>query len=161
MKPLRPFLLAFCLFTMCLPPSAREARATGGEAVVIPAGSGRITVRVSGLRNSDGSLSVGLFNAKKGFPGKFDKALKTVTVPAAGAEPVAHFDQVPWGTYAVAVRHDENGNGKLDANFLGMPKEGVGTSNNPRTSFGPPSFEDASFVLEQAELEMTIRLKYL
>ncbi|HHE31831.1 MAG TPA: DUF2141 domain-containing protein [Chlorobaculum parvum] len=130
------------------------------EALAVPSGVGAITVRISGLRNSDGSLSVGLFSAKKGFPGKFDKAVEVLSV-SASAEPVVVFDNVPWGTYAVAVRHDENGNGKLDANFLGMPKEGVGTSNNPKSSFGPPSFKDASFMLEEDNLDLSINLKYL
>lgn len=71
------------------------------------------------------------------------------------------FDKVLWGTYAVAIRHDENGNGKLDTNFFGMPERGGGTSNNPRTSFGLPLFKNASFMLGQDGLEFVINLNYL
>jgi len=41
------------------------------------------------------------------------------------------------GKYAVSVFHDENSNGKLDTNFLGIPREGVGASNNAKGHFGP------------------------
>jgi len=153
-------ILGLFALTNALPVTQASGFAAESETLAVPSGAGAITIRISGLRNSDGSVSVGLFNAKKGFPGKFDKALEVLTVPAS-AEPVVVFYNVPWGAYAVAVRHDENGNGKLDTNFLGMPKEGVGTSNNPRTSFGPPSFKDASFMLEEDKLDLTINLKYL
>lgn len=153
-------ILGMFVFTNALPFIQTSGFAAESAPLAIPSGTGAITVRISGLRNSDGSLSVALFSAKKGFPGKFDKALRTLSIPAS-AEPVVAFDNVPWGTYALAVRHDENGNSKLDANFLGMPKEGVGTSNNPKSSFGPPSFKDASFMLDRKNLEMTINLRYL
>ena len=49
------------------------------------------------------------------------------------------------GDYAVSVFHDENSNGKLDRNFMGMPKEGVGKSNDAAGHFGPPKYDDARF----------------
>jgi uncharacterized protein (DUF2141 family) len=55
----------------------------------------------------------------------------------------------------------ENANSKLDTNFIGMPKEGVGTSNNPRTRFGPPSFENAVFELDSGNRVIEISMKYL
>ncbi len=51
-------------------------------------------------------------------------------------------DALPPGEYAVQVFHDVNGNGELDANFVGMPKEPWGFSNNARGNFGPPKFAD-------------------
>ncbi|AOS83401.1 hypothetical protein BIU88_04130 [Chlorobaculum limnaeum] len=125
------------------------------------AGSGTITIRIAGLRNTNGNLSVALFDAKKGFPGKFENAIRKAVVPAAGTEHFAVFGDVPFGRYAVAVRHDENGNGKLDTNILGMPKEGVGTSNNPKSKFGPPSFDDAAFLLDSDSRELVVNLRYL
>ena len=96
---------------------------------------GAVSVRVSGLEGEEGRLVALLFDAKKGFPVKADRALQRLSVPASGH--TARFAPVPYGTYAVSVFHDEDGDGKLDANFLGMPKEGVGTSNvgsaQPRT----------------------------
>jgi uncharacterized protein (DUF2141 family) len=160
MKPFSLFLLAFLSFT-ALPSTVATVCAAEQEQVAVPAGTGAITVRISGLRNTNGNLSVALFNTKEGFPGKFDRAFMKTVVPASGSEHVVVFDTVPFGSYAVAVRHDENANGKLDANFLGMPKEGVGTSNNPRSRFGPPSFKDASFLFDQSSIELNVNLRYL
>jgi len=67
------------------------------------------------------------------------------------------FKDVPIGTYAIAIIHDTNSNGKLDKNFLGIPKEGYAFSNNVFGVLGlPPSFKDASFKLTGNE---TIKIK--
>jgi uncharacterized protein (DUF2141 family) len=54
---------------------------------------------------------------------------------------------MPPGTYAVAVVHDEDGDGRLDARFLGIPKEGIGASNDAQGRFGPARFDAARFAL--------------
>ena len=56
---------------------------------------------------------------------------------------------------------DENGNGKLDTNFIGMPKEGVGASNDAAGKFGPPKFDDARFNYKAGRSVMTIHIRYL
>lgn len=148
------------LLSLPLSVASRNVIASEPVKAEIPASSGTITIRIAGLRNTNGNLSVALFDAKKGFPGKFENAIRKAVVPAAGTEHFAVFGDVPFGRYAVAVRHDENGNGKLDANILGMPKEGVGTSNNPKSKFGPPSFPDAAFLLDQKGMELIVSLRY-
>lgn len=55
---------------------------------------------------------------------------------------------IPDGTYAIGIFIDTNDNNKMDKNFLGIPKEQYGFSNNAKARFGPPSFEDASFILK-------------
>jgi len=155
------WIVIIALLSVQLPAMSRNAVAAEPERLEVPAGVGAITVRITGLRSTDGNLSVALFDAKKGFPGKYDRAIRKAKTPAAGSAHVVVFGDVPYGTYAVAVQHDENGNGKLDANFLGMPKEGVGTSNNPKSKFGPPSFDDAAFVLDRKSVELTVNLRYL
>ena len=59
------------------------------------------------------------------------------------------------------MSHDENSNGKLDRNFVGMPKEGVGASNDAKGSFGPPKFADARFSYKGGPQEPMIHLRYL
>lgn len=56
--------------------------------------------------------------------------------------------------------NDENRNGKIDSNFFGIPKEGVGASNNPKMKFCSPLFEDLSFQLDRTEMDLDISLKY-
>ena len=74
----------------------------------------------------------------------------------------ARFDflDIPPGTYALAVIHDENMDGELRTNWLGVPKEGYGFSNDATASMGAPSFEAASFSYDGQNLDLTISLNY-
>jgi uncharacterized protein (DUF2141 family) len=123
--------------------------------------SGRIRIRVFDLRNHDGDIGIALFSEKKGFPGKSDRAFMKGGISSEGETHVYVFENIPYGTYAVSIMHDENRNGKLDSNFIGIPKEGVGASNNPRSRFGPPSFEDSSFQLDRSEVDLEVHIRYL
>jgi uncharacterized protein (DUF2141 family) len=68
--------------------------------------------------------------------------MKRIVLPASAKS--ATFEKVADGTYAVSAFHDANGNGKLDTNFIGIPKEAVAMSNNPRV-MGPPRFKPSLF----------------
>jgi len=70
------------------------------------------------------------------------------------------FEDIAPGTYALAVVHDENMNGKLDTNWLGIPTEGYGFSNDAKAMLGPPSFSAASFTYDGQDMELTISLHY-
>jgi uncharacterized protein (DUF2141 family) len=67
------------------------------------------------------------------------------------------FEGLAPGSYAVLVYHDENNNGKLDTNALGMPKEGVGTSNKHQ---GIPSYKKCAFSLVEST-SISIEMVYL
>ena len=66
---------------------------------------------------------------------------------------------MPAGSYAIALFHDENGNGRVDTRF-GIPTEGVGFSNNPRLWFGPPSFAAARFAVTDQPRAETVKMRY-
>ncbi len=70
------------------------------------------------------------------------------------------FEEIPRGTYALAVFHDENMNGKLDTNWLGIPTEGYGFSNDVKALKGAPSFSACRFQYDGGTLDMTISLHY-
>ncbi|MDB4121217.1 DUF2141 domain-containing protein [Gammaproteobacteria bacterium] len=53
--------------------------------------------------------------------------------------------EIPDGEYAIAFFIDANGNKKLDKNFLGIPKEQYGFSNNAMGTLSAPTFEQAKF----------------
>jgi uncharacterized protein (DUF2141 family) len=115
-------------------------------------------VEVAGLRSAKGSILICLTRDATHFPDcNRDPAARRLTV--AAASPVAHFPGLSSGDYAVALIHDENGNGRLDKMF-GVPREGVGFSRNPRLIFGPPSFADARFPVAAQPVEEIVRLKY-
>lgn len=122
--------------------------------------SGTITVHITGLKNLEGKLGVSLYNSKRGFPGKHDQAFASVLKKIAGTAENVVFEHLPYGSYAVSIMHDENNNGKLDTNFIGIPKEGVGVSNNPKIGMGGPKFNDSVFTLDTKELEVTVAMKY-
>ncbi len=131
------------------------------KTAVNPTLSGSINVHITGLKNVTGMLGVSLYNSKNGFPGKHEKAFASALKKVTGTTDSVLFEHLPYGTYAVSIMHDENSNGKLDTNFIGIPKEGVGVSNNPKIGMGGPKFNDSIFTLNTKEIELTIGMKYL
>ena len=120
-----------------------------------------IHVEISGLRNDQGQMLCALFSSAEAFPKKADKAVVRLTAKIADRHAVCEFTGVMPGTYAVSVVHDENSNGKLDTNFIGMPREGVGASNDAKGHMGPPKFSAASFRYEGGRLDLKIHVNYL
>jgi uncharacterized protein (DUF2141 family) len=73
---------------------------------------------------------------------------------------IVSFAAVAPGDYALALLHDENGNGKLDS-FAMIPKEGFGFSNNPKIRFGAPRFAETRFAVGAGTTRQTVRMRYL
>ena len=80
------------------------------------------------------------------------------TVPARDGETVATIRDVPAGTWAVLAYQDENANGELDRNLIGIPSENYGFSRDARGRFGPPSFDDAAMPIRDEAATATVRL---
>ncbi len=132
-----------------------------GAAAPAPAAPGvKLTVALAGIRSDKGSVICELFANAAGYPKDPAKALQLKTVGIKERAASCDFEGLAPGTYAVAAYHDENGNGKLDKNFLGIPSEGVAASNDARGTMGPPSFEKAKFVVAATNLTLTIHLSY-
>jgi uncharacterized protein (DUF2141 family) len=122
---------------------------------------GTLTVTISNFRNNQGQVSVALYDKEEGFPKSPDKALKIVTAPISCKKSIVVFESLPPGEYAISVFHDENKNGKMDSNFFGIPKEGVGASNDARGHLGPPHYKDAKFNFSGNTQSIIINLVYL
>jgi uncharacterized protein (DUF2141 family) len=118
-----------------------------------------LDVAVSGMHSDKGSLYISLYNSEKGFPRDPRGAIRLTHAPIVNGISTFRFTKLLPGTYAIACFHDENGNGKLDANFFGIPSEGIGISNNAAGFLGPPKFRDAKFSLNR-DTAITIRIKY-
>jgi uncharacterized protein (DUF2141 family) len=129
-----------------------------GAATGRAAAAHTITVRASSFRSLKGFLRCRLYSRGDGFPGKppFDAER---SVPVTASTMTCTFTGIAPGTYAVALFHDENGDGKLDTNFMGIPREGVGVSNNKLRSLGPPKWDDAKFPLA-GDLLLDVNLHY-
>lgn len=123
---------------------------------VLPALAADLLVTVEKVIPGKGSVLLELDNAPAGWDDKA-KPVATASVPAAEAGVAYVFKDLPPGRYALAVVDDENGNGKLDTNFIGIPKEGFGFSNNLHLQ-RKPIFEEAAFQLEDRGGSIVIQL---
>ena len=121
----------------------------------------QIQVEIAGLRNDKGQAVCDLFSSAPDFPKKRDKAVAHGTSVITNRHAVCEFSGVAPGTYAISVFHDENSNGKLDTNFMGIPREGVGASNAAKGHLGPPKFDAAAFRFAGGLLELKITINYL
>lgn len=120
-----------------------------------------IRVDIDGLRSDRGQVLCALFSLAADFPKKTDKALARAKSPIVDGHAACEFQSIASGTYAVSVFHDENSNGKLDTNFIGIPREGVGASNNAKGHFGPPKFSAAAFPYPGGPTALKISINYL
>ena len=113
-----------------------------------------ITVIVPNVTNNDGSVLFALYTE--------DTFMKRQPIQTAKGEIIEGyttitFTNVPEGEYGITCVHDANNNEKMDFESNGMPKENYGVSNN-NMSFGPPSWTDAKFNVQNEDIELEIRL---
>jgi len=119
----------------------------------VRAKTGEVQVKVTGFRNERGKVFVALWRGKKDFPGTPPAGSPTASVNIVKGVAQTKFVAVPPGTFAVTVFHDEDGDGELKTNFIGIPKEGIGFSRDARGRFGPPGWDAAKLTLEPGEVE--------
>src|SRR6266436_3863096 len=122
---------------------------SGGQATVI--------VKVTGLRSETGQVKIAVFNSSEKWLGEQPVYSSTINVDSQTV--TWRINDVPYGDYGVAVFHDENSNGKMDKNVLGIPLEPYGFSNNVRITFGPPKWEEAKFTVKGSTAEVSIGVK--
>ena len=154
-RDLRFQIRVFSLLAVCLVSLARCM------AQAVPPQRGVIQVDVVGLRSNNGQVFCALYASAEGFPKNSQKAIRRDTSSITGKKASCEFSGIEPGTYAVSVFHDENSNGKLDTNFLGIPREGVGASNDARGHMGPPKFDAARFQFSGGRLNLKITINSL
>ncbi|UPZ15608.1 DUF2141 domain-containing protein [Flavobacterium humidisoli] len=111
---------------------------------LMSAQNAKLTVAVSGLKNDTGVVKVGLYNSDGTF---LKTTYKSLSSEIKDNKAVVTFDNLPAGEYAISTYHDENSNGKLDRNAMGMPLEEYAASNNAKGIMGPPLYSDAKFTV--------------
>ncbi|NQX85617.1 MAG: DUF2141 domain-containing protein [Flavobacteriaceae bacterium] len=133
------FVLNFmCLFTL----QAQEAGST-------------IVVNVSEISSNKGKIIVGLYANSDDF---LKHIIDGKRVEINNKSCSVSFKNIPEGTYAISLFHDENNDGKMDTNFMGIPTEDYGCSNDARDFMGPPEWEDAKFELKEKIMIHHIKL---
>jgi uncharacterized protein (DUF2141 family) len=124
--------------------------------------TGTLTLELTGFRSDEGQARIVVFNQAEGFPRNAARGFRFATGDIHSGRSQLVIDALPPGTYAVSVIHDEDGDGTLTTNLIGLPTEGVGASRNPKVRMGPPRFEDARFELAASQrMELSIRIRYL
>jgi len=119
-------------------------------------GIGSLTVRVAGFASKQGAVRLALFDSDATW---LQTTAHEGVLDLRGPVVTWTVEDLPLGAYAVAVFHDENGNGVKDANALGMPTEPYGFSNDARRVIGPATWKEASFDLAGPHLEIEIEVK--
>lgn len=115
-----------------------------------------LSIDISGIKKDRGTIRVAVFDTKEAW---LKKPVYTAVMPVNGNDLRFSQEAVPYGVYAVAVYHDVDSNGELNTNFIGLPKEPYGFSNNARGSFGPAKWKKASFTVDQANTSFNIKVK--
>ena len=143
------------------PPTPAPAQSTPAQATA-PQGTSTLTIKIKGIRNAKGKIGVVLYGDAKGFPLDPSSAVaaKQVDVDPKTLTATVVFEKLPQGVYAATVLHDENLVGKMEFDSQGMPLEGYGISNNPDSSAGPPTFDDAKFTVNQPDTTIEIAMPY-
>jgi uncharacterized protein (DUF2141 family) len=136
-----------CLLLLTLVPAATS----------LSFGQAHFELTVTNIKEAKGNIRVGLFSNENDF---LKKAVEGKVVEATGNQVKVVFENLTAGEYAVSVIHDENENGELDTNAIGMPKEGFAFGNNAMGMFGPPSFDKAKVVVNKSPVKQVIELKY-
>lgn len=116
---------------------------------------GSLIIKITGFSNNTGKCRFALDNSKEVYESK-DSVFIGKILPIINSSVYIKLDSLEYGKYAIRVFHDENSNGKLDFNFLGIPAEDYGYSNNASAWFGPPRWEKASFIFNQSEMQVKI-----
>lgn len=137
------FLVSFLPAVIAVPAFAAEA----------------LTIRIEGLSTTDGQVMVAIFDDADSFPDD-DKALRREIIQVSDKlEAVWIVEGLSPGQYGVAMFHDIDGDEVLNTNFIGMPKEPYGFSNNARGRFGPPAFEATVFAFDGQPKTISIQPK--
>ena len=118
---------------------------------VVFAQQNTLTVNITGINSIKGNVYVYLYTSEDGFPIKISKANGFKKAKVISNSVTVYFKNLKPGTYAVSVYQDIDTNGKINQNFLGIPKEPVSVSNNAKGFMGPPKYEDAKFYLDTSK----------
>jgi len=109
----------------------------------------------------EGQLLVTLFNKEEGFPTDYETGLEIKTIPIQNQKRMTvTFKDIPYGTYAVAVLHDEDFDAAMDYNWMGMPTEGWVCSNEVFPALRSPYFSESSFTFNSSKKTLTLEIDY-
>lgn len=139
--------------------------------VAVPTLAAELRLTIAGVHSDKGEILIGLYDNAEGFKHAVANAgtrgllpdkgrLIGTAIRALGGTQSTVFTQLPPGRYAIIVIHDENDNGRIDENFIGVPTEGYGFGNNAQGVLSAPAFDAAAITIGKANVSTTITLHY-
>ena len=133
-----------------------------GSAMILatPALAGDVVVELVGLRSTEGRVGALLWTQPVGFPSDRERADAAANATPESSEVTLVFRDVAPGRYAISAIHDENDNGTLDRNFMGIPSEGATISNDGMSYFGPRDFEETVVEVPADGLRVRLEFRY-
>ena len=124
--------------------------------------TGILMVEISGLKDASGNVYIAVYDSDSTWlSDEMVLNQKVVIADALDGDLVRTELLLPLGDYALSVFYDQDGDGKLKTNFIGMPKEPIALSNNAVAKFGPPEYDDAVFSLGAQPLIQSLSIKAL
>ncbi len=118
-----------------------------------------LSIEIKNYKSDQGEVFIALWDNENGFPNDYQTASENHIIKISDKN-VLTIKDLPEGKYAIAIFHDQNSDGKLNTNSVGIPKEGFGFSNNPKILFGPPSFKKAQFEITSVDKKIAIQLMH-
>ena len=115
---------------------------------IIPTKNPQLTINISNIETMKGEIKVGIFNSDQLFL-KEGVAIRNYSIKVEKNTAVLTITDLPKGDYAVTMYHDENSDNKMNTNFIGIPKEPYGFSNNVKPIMSAPKYKDCKFTLDQ------------
>ena len=104
----------------------------------------QLTIKISNIESKKGTIEIGVFNKETNFLKK-SATLKEYSIKVENNSAIITITDLPKGEYAISMYHDENSDNECNRNFMGIPKEAYGFSNNIKPKFGPPKYKDCKF----------------
>lgn len=126
--------------------------------VQLPAQQGQIHLAIEGIEPTEGDLYLAVYTQKDFL--EEAGIVKGIVLPIRQSAISCTLPPLPYGTYAIAVFHDLNGNGQLDRNALGVPTEPYGFSNDVRSKWRAPSFSEAAVQVKQPAQHLRLRVRH-
>ena len=126
-------------------------------ASLFPVENPKLTIKISNIETMKGDIKVGVFNTDATFL-KVGYAIKNYTVKVEKNTAVITITDLPKGEYAVSMYHDENSDNKMNTNFIGIPKEPYGFSNNVKPKMSAPKYTDCKFSFSE---DKTLQIKLI
>lgn len=138
------------------------ATATSPAAAQAPSAGNRLAVTVEGVRSDKGAVWVCLWRQDdKDFPKCINGATAIARLKAPSSAPSVILENVSAGRYAITAMHDETGTGNGETNLVGLPKSGIGLSNQPAIGLtNRPTFDKGAFAVPETKA-LSIKLNYL